>query len=450
MRRNFVRDTAVTSASQILTLFAALAISVIVARVLGPSGKGEYTLAMLLATTLVYNCCFGLVAATAWQAGRKAYPTRLVLGHALLYALVLGALTTVVGLAITGWLAGTLVPGVSVMLLLLGLLTAVPQFLLGFLANALLGLQRVIHYNLCHLVRSFSLLVLVVALFLLLGRGAHSALLAELASFCIAVAVALFLAYRRVGGISWGLDLSYVKGSLRYGLPLYLGSVLVFWHRRAAMFLVAGFLDPAMLGLYTVSLGMAQQVSSLSEGAATVLFSRTSAQGSPAESQAFVPLVLRTVLLMVISASAVVALASPWLIPWLYSETFAGSVTPLRILLPGAVALAGWNVLDSQFKGLGKTSWSGLTNAAGVASNLGLSILWIPSYGLAGAAYAWSVSWLLAFLVAFGAYSRQSHSTWAVLLPRWSDFAMYARLVSRPLTALSRVFRQFPRGQAPF
>ncbi|MBM4029617.1 MAG: hypothetical protein FJ280_30100, partial [Planctomycetes bacterium] len=153
----------------------------------------------------------------------------------------------------------------------------------------------------------------------------------------------------------------------------------------------------------------------------------------------------------VTGALAIVAGVSPWLIPFLYSEAFTDSIVPFRILLPGAVALAGWNVLDSQLKGLGKTGWSAVTATAAVITNLGLSILWIPPYGLVGAAYASSLSGVVAFLVAFAAYCRLSHNDWTILLPHRSDFTMYGRLVTRSAIGLSRILRQASRmaGSSP-
>jgi len=209
------------------------------------------------------------------------------------------------------------------------------------------------------------------------------------------------------------------------------------------MFLINLFINPAMVGLYSVSAGLSEKLSLISAGTATVLFPMIASKADQSKIKDFTPLVLRSVLLLVGATAAVLALASPWLIITVYSDAFADSVCPFRILLFGTVALSGWSILESDFKGRGKPIWSTVTTAVSVVMNIGLNVLWIPKHGIIGAAYASSVSYTVALLIALIAYCRLSgnHLT-DILVPRRSDLEMYRQLTLRLAAAFARYWRE--------
>jgi len=72
-----------------------------------------------------------------------------------------------------------------------------------------------------------------------------------------------------------------------------------------------------------------------------------------------------------------------------------------------------------------------LNNYAGlvtVATNVILNILWIPRYGIAGAAWASTGSYTLAFLTQLFLYTRLSGNPWTkVVLSQRGDWVLYWR-----------------------
>lgn len=436
MSGSFTKNAVITSISQGLVLILGIGTSIIVARALGPEGKGIYALVVLFASFFVSYTSFGLHQASVFYLGRRVYTAREVFSHSLIYVFVLSALATACGLAIILGFGDRLFPGVESPFLLLGLLLIPAQLLFGFLAQVLLGMQEINRYNVVQLLRTSVLLMAVITLLLWLGLGVQAALLAELAAFSLAAVVLFILAYRRIGGISMKLNPSYLKDSVRYGITVYLGSTLLFLHYRADMFLINLFLNPAMVGLYTVSAGLSEKLSLISDGTATVLFPKISSELHASKIRQFTPLVLRTVLVFAICAAAVLALVGPWLITTLYSDAFAGSVRPFQILLLGSIAFSGWSILDSDFKGRGRPIWSTATTALAMGVNLGLNMLWIPRYGITGAAHASAISYIMAFLIGLAVYCRVSgNSLTNVLVPRRSDLELYKQLTFRLVAA---------------
>jgi len=426
----FARSAVATSMAHGVLFALSLLTSVLVARMLGPEGKGAYALVLLFASIFVFFSSFGLHHAAAFFLGRKDYPPAEVLGHTLLSLAGVSTLAVIAAALIGPLLAGTLFPGVASPLLAWGFPLIVGQLAFGYLAQILLGRNAIGGFNLVQILRG-ALLLLVAGPVLLAGYGVAGILGAESLSFLAGAGLAYVLVRRQIRTITIRINPHYVRASLRYGLTVHAGHALSFFHYRTALLLLGALSTPAAVGLYSVAAGVAGNLSLLSHGAATVLFPRISSDTDATQTRELTPLVLRTTLLITGTAAAVLALVGPWLIVMIFGRPFAGSARALQVLLPGAVALCGWSILDSYFKGAGRPLWSTLTTGLAVAVGGALSLWWIPRYGLLGASAASSLGYLLSLIVALGAYSRLSGiGLPAVLLPRRTDLALYASVLS--------------------
>jgi len=100
----------------------------------------------------------------------------------------------------------------------------------------------------------------------------------------------------------------------------------------------------------------------------------------------------------------------------LYSSAFLPAVRPLQILLPGIVALSVGRVLANDVAGRGRVMLNNYAGLVTVATNVILNILWIPKYGIAGAALASTGSYTLAFFTQLFLYARLSGNHWTMVL----------------------------------
>ena len=72
----------------------------------------------------------------------------------------------------------------------------------------------------------------------------------------------------------------------------------------------------------------------------------------------------------------------------------------LQALLAGIVALSAGRVLSNDIAGRGRLILNAYGGLAAVATNVVLNLLWIPRYGIVGAAWASTVSYSVSFLMA--------------------------------------------------
>jgi len=95
---------------------------------------------------------------------------------------------------------------------------------------------------------------------------------------------------------------------------------------------------------------------------------------------------------------------------------FAASAAPLWALLPGVVAFAPGAVLAGDFIGRGRPGWNTQASALTVAINVVLCLLWIPSLGVLGAAWASTVAYATGAGVMLWRFQRITGLAWPEIL----------------------------------
>ena len=113
----------------------------------------------------------------------------------------------------------------------------------------------------------------------------------------------------------------------------------------------------------------------------------------------------------------------------LYSPQFFSSVRPLQILLPGIAVGGADSILAHDIAGRGKPLVNSYISIIALIVNIILNIIWIPKFGIEGAAWASTISYGLTFVGRVLIYSRISGNSFGViLLPQRSDVALYKKL----------------------
>ena len=171
----------------------------------------------------------------------------------------------------------------------------------------------------------------------------------------------------------------------------------------------------------------------ISNAASTVLFPWVAAETEEQRRKEFTPLVARTVLWTTGLGALALALLSRWIVLLLYSEAFLPAVGALQALLVGIVALSAGRVLANDIAGRGFPGLNIYIGLAAVLTNVVLNLLWIPRYGIVGAAWASTASYTVSFLGALFFYCRLSGNRWTkVVFPQPGDLRRYL-VAGRPV-----------------
>jgi len=430
MAGKFTINTLITLITRILQLFLGIASSVIIARVLGPKGKGVYSLVILLPTLLITFTNIGISSASIFYIGQKKYDLKEVLGNNIIFALIISIFAILIGLIIVFFFENKLFPNIKTGYLLLSLCLIPFQFFFTFLINILLGLQKIKKYNFISLIRTVVFLFLATILLIIFYFGINGAIIAQVLSFFIA-GIILFRQTNNIsGGISFCLNKQYFKDSFSYGIKVYLGSMLTFLHLRIDIFLINYFLNPTAVGFYSIAVGISEKLWLISQSAGIILFPKVSSESDKKKLKKFTPLVCRNILFITFISTILFFFVAQWLILFLYSKSFFYSILPFRILLVGTMAVSGSRILANDLSGRGKPIINAYLNAASVTLNIILNIIWIPMWGIKGAAWATSVSYTFVFLSRTIVYSKISgNKIQDIIFIKKSDLKLYKNFI---------------------
>ena len=254
------------------------------------------------------------------------------------------------------------------------------------------------------------------------------------------VAVQILIAQKTSSGISLKPDRKYIKSVLSYGWKAHLGNVVGFLNHRIDILLINGYLGVGAVGLYSVGVGLVEKIWLMPDAASTILYPRVSAESDAQRLKQITPLVARTTIWLTgIAAILLVLLCRPIILA-LYSTAYLRAVGAAQALLIGIVAMAASKPLANDLAGRGKPMLNTYISIVSLFTNVGLNILFIPKYGIVGAAWASTTSYSLTFLIRLVVYCRISGNRWIdVVFLKREDVLLYSARISQVIRRLRKV-----------
>jgi O-antigen/teichoic acid export membrane protein len=196
--------------------------------------------------------------------------------------------------------------------------------------------------------------------------------------------------------IRW--DPALLKQTLARSLVLHIGMVLLFLHLRLDMFMLNSMAGPTALGVYSLSVTLAETVMLGTDSVALGILPRQ--MGNSLQESAVVALRAARIT-AIISAACIAAWAIVGfpLIVATFGRPFAGSYLPLIALLPGIAFMGMQRVCGGPVLRSGRPSHLVRINVVSLTGNVVLNVWWIPAWGALGAAAASSCSYALGALL---------------------------------------------------
>lgn len=429
LARAVILNTLGTLATVVLGFVAAVA----VARWLGPSDRGLFALMWLCGALAVAIFGLGVPISITYHLSSGVSAAAEVLGAALAWAALLGAvfvplswllrdeLANLVARGEGGdaWvLVGALVPAIF-----LGYATL--QFLVGMLrfgwSNALKATSR-------------AVFVAILAVLLgLLGYGVSGALSALILSWLAAVVLGspVILRYARPR-----FSRPALTSILRYGLLVQVGTVSAFASLRLDILVLQHFRSLDQVGVYAVAQSVAETVTILAVGFAGSMLPLV-ARLEGIERQDLTGEAIRNCSLLGAVAVGGLAILGPPLVPVVFGEDFADAVTPMLILLPSMWFLGIALAIGSTLRGYGRPGLASILAGLSMVVTIGLDLILIPDYGVTGAAVASAVAYALYGASSVVALARVAGlSPAALIVPTRTDIGRYPRAARRAAHAV--------------
>ena len=238
--------------SQVGVLLFGMSSQIVLARTLGPSGKGTFSLALAVASTLAVLVHMSLSSANSHFAGRYPDHRRAMVGNSFLLAFLWGAIVTGVVIHLKNRIPTAYLPSLSDRLWGMALVAIIPLLLFEFSNGLVLGLNWI---------RRFSLTLILKEVLLLTGvcwlayKGVLSVECAVAVWVLACVAVAILQAssaWFRVG-LSITVSPKLLWRMATFSLQSHTANVFGFLRLRFDWFMIDYFLDQRELGYYTIA-----------------------------------------------------------------------------------------------------------------------------------------------------------------------------------------------------
>ena len=427
-RPAFAIDSLLNFSTQIVIFVLSLVSSIIIARSLGPQGKGVYSLAILIPTLIASIVSMGINSANVYFIGTKKFSINKILSNALAYSLLVGiTFTLLFQLTIITYNLFS-----AKVIQILYFIVASPMIILllvldninyTFLAN-----RQIWHFSSVRFLRIFFYVAILVFLYLFFSFSVLKAIFANIGGLLFAIFLGFYLLNKQKYITKPRLNLQVFKEVIKFGYKQHLGSVFQLLNYRVDMLIVVALLSESELGLYSISVVIAETVWYLPNAIGQILFAKVASETDESANK-FTPLVCRTIIIIIILGCLMLYALADILIPLLFTSSFSASILPLKLLLPGILFLSISKIIGSDLSGRGFPHYSSIASGVALIVTVVFDLLFIPIFGINGAALASSISYMVNAAVVLYFFKKTSGiSINDILIIKASDFFEYKKI----------------------
>jgi O-antigen/teichoic acid export membrane protein len=423
-RPPFAFSALMTYGSQIAAAVFSLVNVLVIARTLGPVGRGDVVYVTTIAYLTSQVAALGIHQAHANLAGRKPQLRPALAANSVLFSVVLGTLAAaIVALLIVGFPAlGGEADGPVLWLALASIPVLILQYYLLFLVQADYGfgaanlahvLGPIVNVTVNGLLAAFGMLTVFTAVATTIGGQVLSTVL-----------LAWYLHHRLAG---FGRpDRTLVREAVGFGLKAHAGRIMLLGNYRLDQWFVGAIAGSKELGLYSVAVAWAEALFFLPTALVSVQRpDLVRARSREAARQAAT--LFRVAMLLTIVPAAIMVVAAPFLCVTIFGEAFRGSIDDLRVLALGAFGIVALKQLGSALTAQGKPVLETTAVSVGFVATIALDILLIPRFGGLGAAIASTIAYTAGGIAVAFIFARALGASLADLVPRGRELPTFWR-----------------------
>ena len=362
------------------------------ARLLGPTGRGQLAVLVVLGTAGATAAAAGIhfwIAREVARNGRGGHLARIVACHAVVIVVcvpIVGLLAAPAITALTG--VGAAAVAACIMLAVAGALAfvvlAIPH---GLRAMGVVAVATVL---------GAATYACITALLLVTQTKSVTLVVVGAVAGQIVVGVVAIAYGRRTlrQGTTDESPPAY-REALAFSIPAGAGELVLLAMLRLDVVLVAAFLPVAAAGLYAVATALSEALWVIPDGIALVVLPTSSAEPLATRSRR---LVMLTIAFTVVCGAALSVIAEP-LITTLFGEAFRRAAVAVPLLAVAAVAGGAWKVVGAEIVAAGRTAPRLWSAACGLVTMVLVDVAAIPTLGIRGAALGSALGYGVAVLV---------------------------------------------------
>jgi len=391
LRRNVLE----TYGTRVLVILVTFATAVVIARELGPAGRGLYAVAATLGAIGAQFGNLGLHASNIYYVAKDRALLPALIGNTLAVVLVACGVAALCGIAFVFWPKVSPVHGT----LLLLALASVPAGLAYLLTQGLLlGVNEVRAYN--NIECGGKLIALALICILALVNGGTVALFfgATLLSVIVTFLWSL-LRLRRVSTESPKLSWAVFRHSIGIGVKAYTIAFFGFLLLRIDLLMVKYMLGATEAGYYSISQILAENTMMFPVVVGLLLFPKLSALKEREQKLRLANKAVLVTAALMLPAILIATFAAAPIISIAFGRSFLPAVSPFAWLMPGTYFLGIETVMVQLLNSEGFPPIIVVAWIVDTMINVALNFWAIPRYGITGASIVSSVCYFVMFVI---------------------------------------------------
>ena len=405
-----------------------IATSILIARTVGPAGKGSLDLIIATAALLGMVLSVSLPQGVTFVIAQGKAAANVIASH-LVVVSILQALVALLALSILrftdhfetflpnwGW---WIVAGVVVYVWV--------DLISKFWSAILTGQQQIAIVNNSEFIGRVAQFG---SLFILYGVLYFSGKQLSVGSlFLVALAASALIGVLLLASLGFKFqlsrDFSGLKAAWAFAVPCYAANLAQFLNYKLDVFVVGYFAGRTSVGRYTLAVSLGQLLWLMSSSVASVLLPKVAASSDAGEIVKHTTRVARLSLWATAAGALALGLLATQAIPALYGEAFRPSITALLWLLPGIVVFSIATVLAAYIAGIGKPHLNLMVSGFSLIVTIALDFALIPKLNIVGASIASTVSYSISALMLIAFFMRETGAPLRqILLPTSEDLKL--------------------------
>lgn len=386
------KNIAVTFISRLLIAGFGLIIAVLLSRYLGATGRGEQSLIITLITFIII--VNGMVGASAISYLIPRYPFHILIFPAYLWVL----LVSIVAMILLPFL--NLVP--DAYLIHVSLLS----FILGIYSvnvSVLISKERIHAANLLGIIQSaFVIMYLLFAFLIANDQGVESYIKSLYAGYIISMLLSFYLirtCFYRKERASGSQSLQAIKQLFILGFYNQAAVLMQMLSFRISYYILNQNYGAGQVGIYANAVTVAESVWLIGRSMAMVQYSKIVNSKDKGVSLKLTSRFVKECMCISFVVLLVLFIIPDSMYGFIFGTEFNALQILIRILSPGILFFSGALIMLSYFSGVGKNYVNTIASIAGLVITLLLGFVFIPKYGMPGAAVVASISYGITALV---------------------------------------------------
>jgi O-antigen/teichoic acid export membrane protein len=377
----------------LMTLCSAIT-GLVIARVLGPSGRGQYAGVTAWFGIALIVGELGQPAALTFYVASNPGRAADYLATGRRFMIATGLLTATVGWFIAPLLGRD--DAVLVDCYRLMFSTCILSFIVASLIFPLQARDLPL-WNIARAVQPMSYLLIIIVMDLIVRLTLLGTIVSLVVSVIIQILAATVLC-RRVGLYGGAYDSKLARPLVRYGSSQLAASAPTSVNGRLDQLILSTTTSFHNLGIYAVAVSISAIAVPAVSAIGSVMFPRIAARKGESthllEGRA-----VRASAIVSVCIMLPVCIGAPFLIPILFGAGYGASVRLVWILAVGAVFLGSGQVIGDLLRGRGQPLAVAIGQGIGAALTVALLLLLLPIWGIVGAAVASTLAYALTFAV---------------------------------------------------